>query len=97
MKDQLESIREKLLKRPDLMDRIESILDIASDTDDQLKTADAAEERTRTELQKLGKELLEQWTQGKNDKHSLELESSETNRKYRKKNSTGRVSSVRLK
>lgn len=97
MKDRAEQIKQKLLKTPELMDRIDSILDIATDPEGHLVTADAAEERTKAELQKLGQELLHQWTAGKSEAHALRVESSGTNRKSRKKNSIGKVSTVALK
>ena len=76
------------------MDRVESVLDIAINESGDLSTADAAEEKTREEIQKLGKELLHQWTEEKKQQHASKLESSKNHRKYRKKNSTGKASTV---
>ena len=54
MSDQKKSLEERLNAQPQLKKRIESILAIAEDTSDEIKTADEAEERAIEEMRCLG-------------------------------------------
>ena len=71
--DQAEKIKEKLVLNPALMDRIENILDISSNKNGQFESADMAEWHTRSELNQLGKDVLKEWTEKKEQAHVLEL------------------------
>jgi hypothetical protein len=91
MKDQAERIKQRLLQNPELMDRIESILKIATNEEHRFETADAAEEQTRRELQKFGNEVLGEWAKEGSRGYEEQLKSALTNRKSRKKNFIGTV------
>ena len=65
--DKAKKITQQLLEQPELIDRIESILNISTNKDGRYKTADEAEWQTREELNKLGREVLEKWTDKQSD------------------------------
>lgn len=65
MKNKKRTLEERLENHPDLKARFERILDIAESEVQGADTADAVEERTIVEVQKLGQEVMEDWATGK--------------------------------
>jgi hypothetical protein len=85
------NLEERLKGNPILRKRIESILDLAENTDGKFKTADEAEERAIEELRRLGNELLQEWAINQEKKATEHLkEQTESATGHGKKNSTGR-------
>lgn len=87
--DKLKKITEKLLEQPELIERIENILDISSNEGGLYRTADEAEFNTRDELNKLGREVLEKWTGKRALEHEDKIKKETRINKTRKKNSSG--------
>jgi hypothetical protein len=54
-------INERLSKHPELLNRLDRLLDIIENKDGRATLADDAEERVVTEMRELGKEVLEEW------------------------------------
>lgn len=61
MSDRKRSLKERLAAHPKLRVRFEQILALVEDADDQVNTADEAEERTIEEMRRLGNEILHDW------------------------------------
>lgn len=90
MSDRKRSLEERLAAHPELRARFEQILALVEDVDDQVNTADEAEERTIEEMRRLGNEILHDWATHKcfqRDQQTLR-EKPEANSNG-KKNSTG--------
>ena len=66
---------EKLRQHPEILDRVESILEIASSTDGPLKPADEVEELLVQEIRKLGNVTMNQWATHAEERVSNELKS----------------------
>lgn len=75
---------EKLKKHPELANRVSRIIDIAEDTNGDAGNAHDAEDRVTEELQKLGNEVLHDWSITKVEK--LSQKSTEHLNKDVKKN-----------
>lgn len=61
------TFEEKLAKHPSLKARLETILDLA---ENELLTADDAEEKAIIELRKLGQEVMMEWATSKASKET---------------------------
>jgi hypothetical protein len=76
---------EQLRQHPDMMARIQSILDLASDESGPLKTADQVEELLIQELRRLGNTSMRQWATQAEERVSRELKGQEATVRSRKK------------
>lgn len=83
-----ERLLDKLEQHPDLMDRIESILDLASeDGSEPVRSADEVESLLVEELRKLGNETLTNWAGNAEEKVSRDYRSKNPSTQQRcKKN-----------
>ena len=61
MSDRKRSLEERLAAHPKLRARFEQILALVEDVDDQVNTAEEAEDRTIEEVRRLGNEILHEW------------------------------------
>jgi hypothetical protein len=78
---------EKLRKRPQLMERLESIVGMSEVDDERLPTADEVEERLVEEIRRLGNEVMGQWAQNAETRVGQELEQRKPGVGVRKKKS----------
>lgn len=92
--DQAEGVISRLLKNPELLSRVERILDISENVDGRCNTADEAEERAVKELRQLGNELLQSWAEKRKIDHESSVPEA-TYSKKTKKNSIGEVAGER--
>ena len=87
-----EDLLKTLSQHPVLRARVEKILGIAVDIDENIELADTAEERLIEEGRHLNKESLEAWATNKASQAAQRFEKKHKNvRKDVKKNSTGTV------
>lgn len=77
---------ERLRKHPQLMDRFNSILDVAEADGPGVDTADAVEERTVAEVRKLGNEVMAEWASSKETASRQALKTSTPKAQPFKKN-----------
>jgi len=61
MNDRKSSLEKRLSAHPELKKRIEKLLEIVEDADDDIVSADRAEEIVINEIQRLGNELMHDW------------------------------------
>jgi hypothetical protein len=76
---------EQLRQRPEMMERLRSILEIASSMEGPLKTADEVEELLIQEMRRLGNATMNQWAVGAEERISRELKSQAATVLSRKK------------
>lgn len=76
---------ERLRQHPELLSRIESILELAHNNDGPLQTADQVEELLIQELRQLGNVSMNQWAQRAETRVSNELKASDDTVRSRKK------------
>jgi hypothetical protein len=76
---------ERLRQHPEMMERIESILDIAYNTEGPLKTADQIEELLVQEMRRLGNTSMHQWAAQAEQRVSCELKAQDATVRSRKK------------
>lgn len=76
---------EQLRQRPEMMERVQSILEIASNATGPLKTADEVEELLIQEMRRLGNATMNQWAVGAEERVSCELKGQDTTVLSRKK------------
>jgi hypothetical protein len=76
---------EQLRQRPEMMERVQSILDIAANAEGPLKTADEVEELLIQEMRRLGNTTMNQWAVGAEERVSRELKSQDATVLSRKK------------
>jgi hypothetical protein len=88
MSDRKRSFEERLAAHPELRDRFEQILKLVEDVDEQINTADEAEERAIEELRRLGNEILHDWAIHKDSQTA-----QQTFREKPKANSNGKKNS----
>lgn len=79
------TVYERLEEHPELLSRIEAILDIAEGKDENRDTADEVEERAIEELRKLGQELMKDWATNKSTSSNAKHKSSNPKSKTLKK------------
>jgi len=78
-------ILEQLRQQPEMLARFESILNLASNTDGPLKTADEVEALLIEEVRRLGHATMSQWAVGAEERVSQELKEQEPGVRSRKK------------
>ena len=76
---------ERFRQRPEMMERIQSILEIAYDEAGPLKTADEIEELLVEEIRRLGNETMSQWAVQAEERVSRELKQQDPTVLSRKK------------
>ena len=76
---------ERLRRHPDMMARVQSILEIARNEDGPLKTADQVEELLIEEMRRLGQTTMSQWATQAEERVSSELKSQDPTVLSRKK------------
>ena len=64
---------EQLRRHPEIMQRLQSILEIAQSTEGPLKTADQIEDLLVEEMRRLGNATLREWAAGAEERVSAEL------------------------
>lgn len=80
----------KLSQHPDLIDRLEAILDIASNTSGNFEKASATEEQIIHQMRKLGRDVLQTWAVKQSTKKAGEFAQKNSKAtKHGKKNSIG--------
>lgn len=75
----------QLREHPEMMVRVQSILEIARNTEGPLKTADAVEELVVAEMRRLGNLTLSQWAIQAEERVSNELKRQDPTVRSRKK------------
>ena len=78
-------LMEGLRQHPEIMERVQSILEIARNDDGPLKTADQVEELLIDEIRKLGHATMNQWATQAEERVSAELQSQDPTVLSRKK------------
>ena len=76
---------EQLREHPEIMVRVQSILEIAHHQEGPLKTADQVEERLIEEMRRLGGAMLHHWAKQAEERVSVELQSQDPSVRSRKK------------
>ena len=76
---------EQLRQHPEMMVRVQSILEIARNAEGPLKTADEVEELLIQEMRRLGNVTLSQWAIQAEERVSTELRSQDPSVRSRKK------------
>ena len=76
---------ERLRAHPEILERVQSILEIARNADGPLKTADEVEELLIQEMRRLGQTTMSQWAVGAEERVSTELKSQDPTVRSRKK------------
>lgn len=76
---------EQLRKHPEMMVRVQSILEIASNAEGPLKTADEVEELVIEEMRRLGNVTMSQWAIEAEQRVSSELKRQDPTVRSRKK------------
>jgi hypothetical protein len=76
---------EQLREHPQMMVRVQSILEIAGNAEGPLKTADEVEELLIEEMRRLGNVTLSQWASQAEERVSTELKSQDSTVRSRKK------------
>lgn len=78
-------VLERLREHPELMERMESILELVDNEGGPLKTADEMEELLIQEMRRLGNETMTQWAVRAEDRVGRELKEKDPSVKSRKK------------
>ena len=76
---------ERLRKHPEMMERVQSILELAYDEEGPLKTADEVEELLIEEIRRLGNTTMNQWANHAEERVSTELKQEDSTVRSRKK------------
>ena len=76
---------EGLRRNPQMMERVQSILEIASNENGPLKSADEVEAMLIEEMRKLGHSTMSQWATTAEERVSTELRSQDLTVRSRKK------------
>ena len=76
---------EQLRQHPEMMERVQSILEIARNAEGPLKSADEVEERLIEEMRRLGHATLSHWATQAEERVSAELKSQDPTVLSRKK------------
>jgi len=64
---------ERLRRHPEIMERVQSILEIAQTSDGPLKTADQVEDLLVEEMRRLGNATMREWATGAEERVGTEL------------------------
>lgn len=78
-------VLERLREHPELLERMESILELVDNEGGPLKTADEMEELLIQEMRRLGNETMTQWAVRAEERVSRELKEQDPSVKSRKK------------
>ena len=76
---------ERLRQHPEMMERVQRILDIAYNTEGPLKSADQVEELLIQEMRRLGNTSMHQWATQAEQRVSRELKAQDATVRSRKK------------
>ena len=76
---------ERLRQHPEMMERVQNILDIAYSTEGPLKSADQVEELLIREMRRLGNTSMHQWATQAEQRVSRELKAQDVTVRSRKK------------
>jgi hypothetical protein len=76
---------EQLRRHPQMMERVQSILEIARNADGPLKTADEVEEQLIEQMRRLGNATMRHWASQAEERVSNELRSQDPTVLSRKK------------
>ena len=76
---------EQLRHHPEIQERVQSILELAHNTDGPLKTADEVEELLIQELRRLGSTTMHQWANQAEERVTTELQQQDPTVLSRKK------------
>jgi thioredoxin reductase len=76
---------QQLRQQPEMLARLQSILDLAQTADGPLKTADEIEALLIQELRQLGRTTMNQWATQAEQRGSAELQSQDATVRSRKK------------
>jgi hypothetical protein len=76
---------ERLREHPEMMERVESILDIAYNTEGPLKSADQVEDLLVHEVRRLGNTTMHQWAAQAGQRVSREIKAQDATVRSRKK------------
>jgi hypothetical protein len=76
---------ERLRRHPEILDRVQSILEIAENKEGPLKTADEVEELLVQEMRKLGNTTMRDWAGGAQERVAEGLRRQEPTLRSRKK------------
>jgi hypothetical protein len=76
---------ERLRQHPEMMERVQSILDIAYNAEGPLKSADQVEELLIAEMRRLGNTSMHQWATQAEERVSRELKAQDATVRRRKK------------
>ena len=86
------SLEERLSAHPQLLSRIEALLNVVENSAGDIEKADLAEQRVIEEVRQIGQQALSSWAEGQHQKQVSLLRQNYPNaRKHLKKNSTGTV------
>ena len=84
------SLEERLSAHPQLLSRIEALLNVVENRAEDLEQADLAEQRVIEEVRQIGQQALSSWAERQHQKQvSLLRQNHPSLRKHLKKNSTG--------
>jgi histidinol dehydrogenase len=90
-------LAQRLHQHPHLRTKVEELLAVVENTEGDLTSADAAEQRVIEEIRKLGQAALQGWAEQQNQQQTQALrEKSPELHRSRQKNSTGTQGSARL-
>jgi hypothetical protein len=76
---------EQLRKHPEIRDRVQGILELASNAEGPLKTADEVEELLIQEVRKLGNATMREWATQAEERVSNEVKAQDATIRSRKK------------
>lgn len=76
---------EELRQQPEMMERLQSILDLANSAEGPLKTADEVEELLIEEMRRLGNATMVRWAVGAEERVSGEFKKEDPTVRARKK------------
>ena len=76
---------EELRQQPEMMERLQSILDLANSAEGPLKTADEVEELLIEEMRRLGNATMVRWAVGAEERVSGEIKKEDPTVRARKK------------
>ena len=84
------SLEERLSAHPQLLSRIEALLNVVENSAGDIEQADLAEQRVIEEVRQIGKQALSSWAELQHQKQVSVLRQNHPSlRKHLKKNSTG--------
>ncbi len=84
------SLEERLSAHPQLLSRIEALLNVVENSAGDIEQADLAEQRVIEEVRQIGQQALSSWAERQHQKQVSVLRQNHPSlRKHLKKNSTG--------